>query len=64
MADRAKAIFDMLKNEMLATGGRLVAETPAGRQAIREKVRGDIGQYMLPIAIGGGALLLVMAMRR
>jgi hypothetical protein len=57
-------VLNMLKNELLATGGRLVAETPQGAAAIRERVSGDIGRYMLPIAIGGGALLLIMMMRR
>lgn len=64
LGDRAAAVWNLAKDELFAAGGRFVADTPAGRQAIREKVKGDIGQYMLPIAIGGGALLLVMAMRR
>lgn len=64
LGDRAQAVFNLLKDELLATGGRLVAETPAGQRGIREKVTGDIGRYMLPIAIGGGVLVLVLAMRR
>lgn len=63
-SDQAKAVFNSLKDELLASAGRKIADTPAGRAAIQAKVKGDIGQYMLPIAIGGGALLLVMAMRR
>lgn len=57
-------VFARLRDELLATGGRIVAGTPAGRAAIQEKVTGDIGRYFLPIAIGAGALVLVLAMTR
>jgi hypothetical protein len=57
-------MFNLLKDELLAAGARRVAETPQGQAAIREKVSGDIGRYLLPISIGAGALILVLAMTR
>lgn len=57
-------VLAMLKDELLATGGRMVAETPQGAAAIREQVSGDIGRYMLPVALGVGGLLLVTMLRR
>jgi hypothetical protein len=57
-------IVQMVRDELLRVGGNYIAGTPAGQTAIRERVTGDIGRYMLPLAIGGGALLLILAMRR
>lgn len=58
------SVLNLLRDELLAAGGRAVAQTPQGREAIQQQVTGDIGRYMLPLAIGGGALLLIIAMKR
>lgn len=58
------SIINQIRDELLRAGGSFIAGTPAGQTAIRERVTGDIGRYMLPLAIGGGALLLILAMRR
>lgn len=62
--EQISAVFTLLKDELLAAGARKVAETPAGRAAIRDKVTGDVSRYLLPISIGAGALVLVFAMTR
>lgn len=59
-----QGIVNQVRDQLLAAGGSYIAGTPAGQQAIRQRVTGDIGRYMLPLAIGGGALLLILAMRR
>ncbi len=64
VADQVGAMFNLLKDELLAAGAKKIAETPAGQQAIREKVSGDIGRYLIPISIGVGGLVLVLAMTR
>jgi hypothetical protein len=64
VGDQVASMFNLLKDELLAAGARRVAETPQGQAAIREKVSGDIGRYLLPISIGAGALILVLAMTR
>jgi hypothetical protein len=58
------SIINQIRDELLRAGGSYIAGTPAGQTAIRQRVTGDIGRYMLPLAIGGGALLLMLAMRR
>jgi len=62
--DQMASMFNLLKDELLAAGARKVIATPAGQAAVREKVTGDIGRYLLPISIGAGALVLVLAMTR
>lgn len=62
--DQLVSMFNLLKDELLATGARKIAETPAGRAAIQEKVTGDIGRYLLPISIGAGVLVLTLALTR
>jgi len=62
--DQMLSMFNLLKDELLAAGARRVVATPAGAAAVREKVTGDIGRYILPISIGAGALVLVLAMTR
>jgi hypothetical protein len=64
VGDQITSMVNLLKDELLAAGARRVAETPQGQAAIREKVSGDIGRYLLPISIGAGALVLVLAMTR
>lgn len=64
VGDQVSAMFNLLKDELLAAGARRVAETPQGQQAIRDKVSGDIGRYLIPISIGVGGLVLVFAMMR
>ena len=64
VGDQVSAMFNLLKDELLAAGARRVVETPAGQAAVREKVSGDIGRYLLPLSIGAGALVLVLAMTR
>lgn len=62
--DQVLSMFALLKDELLAAGARKIAETEPGRAAIREKVSGDIGRYLLPVSLGVGALVLVLAMIR
>ena len=62
--DQVTAMFNLLKDELLAAGARKVVETPAGAAAVREKVTGDIGRYLLPISIGAGVLVLTLALTR
>ena len=64
VGDQVASMFTLLKDELLAAGARKVVATPQGQVAIREKVTGDIGRYLLPISIGAGALILVLAMTR
>lgn len=64
VGDQMASMFNLLKDELLAAGARKVVETPAGREAVREKVSGDIGRYLLPISIGAGALMLTLVMVR
>jgi hypothetical protein len=59
-----RSLVDQIRDELLRVGGTYIAGTPQGQTAIRDRVTGDIGRYMLPLAIGGGALLLILAMRR
>ena len=64
VGDQVASMFNLLKDELLAAGARKIAATEPGRAAIREKVSGDIGRYLLPVSIGAGALVLVLAMTR
>jgi hypothetical protein len=64
VGDQVASMFNLLKDELLAAGARKIADTSAGRAAIQEKITGDIGRYILPISIGAGALVLVLAMTR
>jgi len=64
VGDQVASMFNLLKDELLAAGARRIVETPQGREAVREKVSGDIGRYLLPVSIGAGALVLVLAMTR
>lgn len=59
----ATDFFNQLKNRGLETAGRMIAETPQGQAAIREKVTGDISRYLLPAALIGIPLIFVL-MRR
>lgn len=63
-ADQAKAVFNLLKDELLATGGRAIAGTEAGQRGMRERITGDIGRYLLPISLGVGALLITVVLMR
>jgi hypothetical protein len=64
VSDQMASMFNLLKDELLAAGARKIVETPQGQVAIREKVTGDIGRYLLPISIGAGALVLTLALMR
>lgn len=64
VGDQVASMFNLLKDELLAAGARKIVETPQGQVAIREKVTGDIGRYLLPVSIGAGALVLTLALMR
>lgn len=56
------------RDSMFSAGGRFIAGTPAGEEAIRQQVRGDVQKTVmkwgLPVGIGAVALLAIMLMRR
>lgn len=62
--DQLANVAALLKDELLAQGGRMIAATPEGQRGIREKVGGDIGRYLLPISLGLGGLFLITTLAR
>ena len=63
-AQQSQSIVQQIRSELLRQGGQYIAGTPEGQAAIRQRVTGDLGRYMLPLAIGGGVLVLALALRR